>query len=62
MEKQIKTSEDQGKKQIDALKLLEPKKQLVNVNDDDDNEDDDDDEYKLLILKERQIFEDIYKA
>ena len=61
MEKQIKTSEDQGKKQIDALKLLEPKKQLVNVNDDDDDEDDDD-EYKLLLLKERQIFEDIYKA
>ena len=57
-EKQIKTSKDQGKKQIDALKLLEPKNQLVNVNDDDD----DDDEDKLLLSKERQIFGDIYKA
>ena len=33
-EKQIKTIEDQGKKQVKALKLLEPKEQLVNVNDD----------------------------
>ena len=54
-EKQIKTIEDQGEKQIDALKLLEPKKQLVNANDDDDDED------KLLHSKEREIFEDIYK-
>ena len=53
-EKQIKTIEDQGEKQIDALKLLEPKKQLVNANDDDDED-------KLLHSKEREIFEDIYK-
>ena len=36
-EKQIKTIEDQGKKRVKALKLLEPKEpkeQLVNVNDD----------------------------
>ena len=34
-EKQIKTIEDQGEKQIDALNLSEPKKQLVSVNDND---------------------------
>ena len=54
LKKQTKTIEDQGEKQIDALKLLEPKKQLVNANDDDDED-------KLLHSKEREIFEDIYK-
>ena len=49
--KHIKTIEDQGEKQIGALKLLEPKKQIVIVNDDDDFED------KLLHSKEREILE-----
>ena len=44
-EKQIKTIEDQGQKQIDGLeKLKDQNKQLVNVNDDED---------KLLLSKER---------
>ena len=34
-EKQIKAIEDQGEKQVEVLKLLEPKEHLVNVNDDD---------------------------
>ena len=55
-EKQIKTIEDQGQKQIDALEnLKDQNKQIVNVNDDDDYED------KLLLSKERYIFKDIYK-
>ena len=53
LKKQIKTIEDQGEKQIDALKLLEPEKQLVNANDDDDED-------KLLNSKEREMFEDTF--
>ena len=54
-EKQIKTIEDQGEKQIDALKDLkpkQPKEQLVNVNDDYED--------KLLHSKEQEIFRNIY--
>ena len=49
-EKQIKTIEDQGKKQ---LKAIQDKKQLVNINKDDYKN-------KLLLSKEREIFKDIY--
>ena len=50
-EKQIKTIEDQAQKQIDALEnLKDQNKQLDHVNDED----------KLLHLKEREIFENIY--
>ena len=53
-EKQIKTIENQGEKQIDALKNLENQnKQLVNVDYDYGD--------KLLYLKKREIFENIYK-
>ena len=42
-EKQIKTIEDQGQKQVDALKNLKPKKQtkaiLYKLDDDDDDND-----------------------
>ena len=56
-EKQIKTIEDQGEKQIDALEnLKDQSKQLVNVNDYDDDYED-----KLLHSKEREILENIYK-
>ena len=49
-EKQIKTIEDQGQRQIDALEnLKDQNKQLVN-----------DDEDKLLLSKEREIFTNIY--
>ena len=52
-EKQIKTIEDQRKKQIDALKnLKDQNRQLVSVNN--DNQD------KLLHSKEREIFGNIY--
>ena len=51
-EKQTKTIEDQGEKQIDALKDLKPKKAITHKLDDED---------KLLHSKEREIFEDIYK-
>ena len=52
-EKQIKTIEDQGKKQVDALEnLKDQNKQLVNVNDDYED--------KLLHSKEREIFRNIY--
>ena len=44
-EKQVKTIEDQGEKQIDALEDLKPKEQTAI-----DYED------KLLILKEQEIF------
>ena len=53
-EKQIKTIENQGEKQIDALKNLENQnKQLVNVDYDYGD--------KLLYLKKREIFKNIYK-
>ena len=54
-EKQTKTIEDQGQKQIDALQnLKDQNKQLVHVDVNDDYED------KLLHLKEREIFRNIY--
>ena len=48
-EKQIKTIEDQGKKQVKAIQ----DKQIVNINKDDYKD-------KLLLSKEREIFKDIY--
>ena len=49
-EKQIKTIEDQGQRQTDALEYLKDQnKQLVN-----------DDEDKLFLPKEREIFTNIY--
>ena len=51
LEKQIKTIEDQGKKQV---KAIQDNKQLVNINDDDGYKD------KLLLSRERKIFKDIY--
>ena len=52
-EKEVKTIEDKGQKQIDALENLKGQnKQLVNV--DDDYED------KLLHSKEREIYRKIY--
>ena len=51
-EKQIKTIEDQGKKQIDALKdLKDSEKKKIHA---------DDYKNKLLIPKEREIFKNIY--
>ena len=49
LEKQIKTIEDQGKKQV---KAIQDNKQIVNKDDD----------YKdrLLLSREREIFKDIY--
>ena len=52
-EKQIKTIEDQGKKQVKAIQ----DKQIVNINKDDYKDDYKD---KLLLSKEREIFKDIY--
>ena len=49
LEKQIKTIEDQGKKQVKAIQY---NKQIVNKDDYKD---------KLLLSKERKIFKDIYK-
>ena len=49
LEKQIKTIEDQRKKQV---KAIQDNKQLVNINDDYKD--------KLLLSKEREIFKDIY--
>ena len=51
-EKQIKTIEDQGKKQTDALKDLKDSEKKQIHADDYNN--------KLLIPKEREIFKDIY--
>ena len=53
-EKQIKTIEDQGKKQVKAIQ----DKQIVNINNKDSYKDDYKD--KLLLSKEREIFKDIY--
>ena len=47
-EKQIKTIEDQGKKQVKAIMIK------VDINDDDDYKD------ELLLSRERKIFKDIY--
>ena len=52
-EKQIKTIEDQRKKQVDALEdLKDHKNRLVNINDYED---------KLPHLREGEIFTNIYK-
>ena len=51
-EKQIKTIEHQGKKQVKAVQ----DKQLVNTNDNNNDEYKD----KLLLSKERETFKDIY--
>ena len=52
-EKQIKTTEDQGEKQVDALEnLRDQNKQLVHVNDDYED--------KLIHSKEQEIFRNIY--
>ena len=48
-EKQTKTIEDQGKKQVKAIQ----DKQIVNINKDDYKN-------KLLLSKKREIFKDIY--
>ena len=53
-EKQIKTIENQGKKQVKAIQ----DKQIVNINNKDSYKDDYKD--KLLLSKEREIFKDIY--
>ena len=37
-EKQIKTVKDQGKKQLEALKVLKPTKQKLIINEEDKNE------------------------
>ena len=50
IEKQTKTIEDQGKKQV---KAIQDNKQLVNINKDDYKD-------KLLLSKEREIFKDIF--
>ena len=50
LEKQIKTIEDQGKKQV---KAIQDNKQLVNINKDDYKD-------KQLHSREREIFKDIY--
>ena len=49
IEKQRKTIEDQGKKQVEAI---QDNNQLVNINKDDYKD-------KLLLSKEREIFKDI---
>ena len=50
IEKQTKTIEDQGKKQV---KAIQDNKQLVNINKDDYKD-------KLLLSKEKEIFKDIF--
>ena len=50
-EKQVKTIKEQGEKQIKAIQ--HNKEQLVNINNDDYKD-------KLLLSKEREIFQDIY--
>ena len=52
-EKQTETIEDQGEKQIKAIQ--DNKEQSVNINNDDDYKN------KLLLSKEREIFEDLIK-
>ena len=54
LEKQIKTIEDQGKKQVKAIQG----KQIVNINNKNDYKDDY--KYKLLLSREREIFKCIY--
>ena len=53
-EKQIKTIEDQGKKQVKAIQ----DKQLLSINNNNNNNNNSNNEQ--LLLKEREIFKDIY--
>ena len=50
--KQTKTIKDQGEKQIKTIQ--DNKEQLVNINNDDDYKN------KLLLSREREIFQNIY--
>ena len=54
-EKQIKTIEDRGKKQVDALKNLKPIKQSKAITYDDDDNDDDDVDDESLEQKKKLI-------
>ena len=56
-EKQIKTIEDQGKKQVDALENLKPKEQTKAITYKSDDDDDDDDDDDVPISKE--IYDEI---
>ena len=53
-EKQAKTIEDQGKKQVKAIQDV----RIVNINN--NNTDDDDYKNELLLSKEIEVFKDIY--
>ena len=62
LEKQVKTTKDQGEKQLKTIKdqgekqvkAIQDNKHLVKINKDDDYKD------KLLLSREREIFKDIY--
>ena len=62
LEKQVKTTKDQGEKQLKTIKdqgekqvkAIRDNKHLVKINKDDDYKD------KLLLSREREIFKDIY--
>ena len=58
-EKQIKTIEDQGKKQIDALKVLEPKEETEPIEDKSNNQSKAKAIFSDLIIKRRRFNERI---
>ena len=58
-EKQIKTIEDQGKKQIDALKVLEPKEETKPIEDKSNNQSKAKAIFSDLIIKRRRFNERI---
>ena len=61
-EKQIKTIEDQGEKQIDALKDLKPKEQTKPIEDKFNNQSKATIIFKILLAKEKKIMSELYDS
>ena len=61
-EKQIKTIEDQGEKQIDALKDLKPKKQTKPIKDKSNNQSKSKTIFNELINKRKGLMKELYDS
>ena len=59
-EEQIKTIEDQGKKQADALESLKPKKQTKTIEDKSNNQPKSTTIFNKLINKRKKIMSELY--
>ena len=61
-EKQIKTIEDQGQKQVDALKDLKPKEQIKPIKDKSNNKSKAEIIFNELINKRKKIMSELYDS